>query len=124
MSTPGRARRTRGERSARHSLAQIVLGFETIVVFLGMLVVFGLKALPAASAFLAGGALLVVMILALALLPHGIGYVLGWLVQLTVIAGGLLIPMLFVVGILFTAMWTWCMILGIRLDRPPHPASH
>jgi hypothetical protein len=110
-------RRSKADRSARHSLAQIVLGFEIVVVFLGALVVFGLKALPAGFAFLAGAALIVVMILALILLPRRSAYVLGWVVQLAVVAGGLLITMLFVVGILFPALWTWCMVAGSRLDR-------
>ncbi|HEU0257741.1 MAG TPA: DUF4233 domain-containing protein [Microbacteriaceae bacterium] len=94
-----------------------MLGFEVVVVFLGMLVVFGLKALPPAQAFLVGGAVILVMLVALVLLPHRIAYVLGWLTQLAVVAGGFLIGMLFVVGIIFTAIWTWCMVTGIRLDR-------
>ena len=40
---PGRARRARG---AEESLAQIVLGFESVIVFLGGLAAYGLGALP------------------------------------------------------------------------------
>jgi hypothetical protein len=41
-----RARATRA-RGAAESLAQVVLGFESIIVFLGGLAVYGLNALPA-----------------------------------------------------------------------------
>jgi len=112
-----------GARSAQRSLAQIVLGFEVIVVFLGMLVIYGLKALPPATAFAAGGAVIVVMILTLALLRFRWAYAIGWLVQLAVIAGGFLVPAMFIVGIIFTAIWTWCMITGARLDRTPQQAA-
>ena len=42
-----RTPRVRRQRGARESLASIVLGFESIIVFLGGLVLYGLKALPA-----------------------------------------------------------------------------
>ncbi|MCX7522233.1 DUF4233 domain-containing protein [Microbacterium sp. STN6] len=111
-------------RSAQRSLAQIVLGFELVVVFLGALVVFGLKAAPAAWALGGGAALIVVMAATIGLLRYRWAYVIGWLVQLAVIAGGILVPMLYIVGVIFTAIWTWCMITGARLDRQtPHPPN-
>ena len=111
---PARVRRV---RTVRESLASIVLGFELIVVFLGALVLFGLKALPAPVA-LGGGALAVVlMIVALGLLRYPVGFWLGWVIQLVVVAAGFLVPAFFIVGAIFTAMWTYCMIVGARIDR-------
>ncbi len=105
------------ERSAQESLGSIVLGFEVVVVFLGALVVFGLHALPPLQA-LGGGALLVVlMVIAVPLLRFRIGYWLGWLVQLVVVASGLLVGVLFIVGAIFAAIWGYAMIAGARLDR-------
>lgn len=40
-------RRARRARTMRETLGSIVLGFELIIVFLGALVLFGLKSLPA-----------------------------------------------------------------------------
>ena len=109
--------RERRQRSLRESLGSIVLGFELIVVFLGALVVFGLKALPASLALGGGAGLVALMIIAIALLRYRIGIVLGWIVQLAVVAAGFLQPALFVVGIIFTAMWTYCMITAARISR-------
>ena len=109
--------RQRRQRSLRESLGAIVLGFEVIVVFLGALVLFGLKALPAPVALGGGAALVVLMIVAIALLRYPIGVILGWLVQLIVVAAGFLVPAFFIVGAIFTAMWTYCMITASRLER-------
>ena len=38
--------RVRRQRGAQESLAQVVLGFESIVVFLAWLVIYGLKSTP------------------------------------------------------------------------------
>ena len=109
-----RARRTRG---VQESLGSIVLGVEIIVVFLAALVVNGLGALPPAVALGGGGTLILVMIIAMGTLRWPIGVVLGWLVQATVVAGGLLVPDLYLVGALFVAIWAYCMIMGGRIDR-------
>jgi Protein of unknown function (DUF4233) len=106
-----------GVRSAQRSLGSIVLGFELVVVFLGALVIFGLKALPAAFA-LGGGAVLVALtIVTIPLLRYRWGFVLGWVLQAIVIAAGFLVPMMFIVGAIFAALWAYCMVTGARLDR-------
>jgi len=109
--------RARRERTARESLGAIVLGFEIVVVFLGALVVFGLKALPAGEALIGGGVLIVLMIVAVPLQRFQIGYWLGWFVQLVVVASGFLVGMLFIVGAIFAAIWAYAMIAGARLDH-------
>ncbi len=111
---PVRARRT---RSMRETLGSIVLGFELIIVFLGALVLFGLKSLPAAVALGGGAVLVILMIVTIALLRYPVGIVMGWVVQLIVIAAGLLVPAFYIVGAIFAAMWTYCMIVGGRLDH-------
>jgi len=117
VSAKAKQPRARRQRSLRESLGSIVLGFELIVVFLGALVLFGLKALPAWLA-LGGGALVVVlMIAAIGLLRYRAGVVLGWIVQLLVVAAGFLQPAFFIVGAIFTAMWTYSMIVASRIDR-------
>lgn len=120
---PARAPRPRRERTIRELLGSIVLGFELIVVFLGALVLFGLQSLPAAVA-LGGGAVLVVLVLiALGTLRSSVGIVLGWFVQLVVVAAGFLVPAFFIVGAIFTAMWAYCMIVGARIDRNKKAAN-
>nr|WP_281363874.1 DUF4233 domain-containing protein [Leifsonia soli] len=104
-------------------LGSIVLGFELLVVFLGALVLFGLGSLPAAVALGGGAALIVLMIVAIGLLRNTVGVVLGWIVQVVIVAAGLLVPAFFIVGAIFTAMWAYCMIAAARIDRNNRAAS-
>lgn len=113
MST-GRVRRP---RSVTASLASIVLATEFLVVVLAALVVFGLKALPAPLALGGGGALLVVIAIAAALSRSRIGIALGWLVQVVLLAAFAVQVAVGVVGVLFAALWVYCMIVGGRIDR-------
>ena len=101
----------------KRSLGSIVLGFETIVVFLAALVFYGLGALPPVIA-LGGGAVLVVVFLAtIALLRFPWGYVIGWILQVIMVASGFLNPVMFVVGALFGGMWVYSMVTGTRIDK-------
>jgi len=104
-------------RSAQRSLGSIVLGFEFVVVFLGALVIFGLKALPAAVALGGGAILVVLMLVTIPLLRFRWGFWLGWALQVVVIAAGFLVSMMFIVGAIFAGMWAYCMVVGARLDR-------
>ncbi len=107
----------RRPRTLTASLAAIVLATEFLVVVLAALVVFGLKALPAPVALGGGAALLVVMAIAAALARTRIGIALGWLVQVVLIAAFVVQPAVGVVGLFFGALWTYCMIVGGRIDR-------
>ncbi|MDR6970363.1 DUF4233 domain-containing protein [Leifsonia shinshuensis] len=115
--------RVRRQRSLRELLGSIVLGFELLVVFLGALVLFGLHSLPAWLALGGGAALIVLMIIAIGLLRNTAGVVLGWIVQLVVVAAGILVPAFFIVGAIFTAMWAYCMIAAARIDRNNRAAA-
>jgi membrane protein YdbS with pleckstrin-like domain len=111
------APRPRRARSVRESLASIVLGFETIIVFLAALLLFGLGSLPAWLA-LGGGALLcLVMVATIGLLRYTWSYGIGWMVQAVIVLTGFVNPAMFIVGALFTGMWAYCMITGSRLDN-------
>jgi hypothetical protein len=109
--------RARRARTVRESLGSIVLGFELVVVFLAALVVFGLGALPPLVALGGGGLLLALMVAAIGTLRSTLGVVLGWIVQAALVASGFLVPEIFLVGALFVAIWTYCMIVGGRIDR-------
>lgn len=112
-----RAGRVRPARTAIQDLGSIVLGFELVVVFLGVLVLFGLKALPAPVAFIGGGAVVVAMALTIPLLRHSWAVMIGWVLQAVVIAAGFLVPAFFIVGAIFAALWAYCMVTGARLER-------
>ena len=116
-----RTPRVRRQRGARESLASIVLGFESIIVFLGGLVLYGLKALPAGIepwwGIVIGAVLAVALIATSGLVRYDWGIALGWFWQVLIIAGGLLEPALVVVGVIFGAMYAYATIKGGALDR-------
>ncbi|KQM83406.1 DUF4233 domain-containing protein [Agromyces sp. Leaf222] len=111
-------------RSVRASLASIVLGFELLVVFLAALVIWGLTpddggafGLPRWAPLVAGGVVIVLMIATIGLLRHRWAYLLGWVVQALILLAGFLNPGMFFIGALFGGIWTYCMIVGERIDR-------
>lgn len=98
-----------------------MLGFESIVVFLGGLVVFGLDALPepiAAWWGVVGGAVVAVLMIATAgLLRHRWGFAIGWILQAIVLASAVLVPAMIGVFVIFGGMWAYATIKGAALDR-------
>jgi len=117
----------RAPRSIRQSLAAIVLAFETIVVFLAALVIWGLaqgdaalgveSALPSWAALVAGGVIILGLIATIGLLRYRWAYTLGWVLQVLIVVSGFINPAMFVVGALFGGMWWYCMVAGSRIDR-------
>jgi hypothetical protein len=120
-STPDPAPRQRRARGAAESLGAIVLGFESIVVFLGGLVIYGLKALPESVpawwGIVAGVVVALLMILTTLVLRHPWGIWIGWALQAVVALGAFLVPGLGIVAILFGGMYGYATIKGGALDR-------
>lgn len=116
-SRPARARRPRG---AREALGSVVLIFEAIVVFLGGLVIYGIADLPPGVerwwGIVAGALLALAMVVLAALVRHRWAMVAGWLAQVVIVLGGLLVPALAVVGVIFGALWGYATIKGASLD--------
>ena len=111
-------------RSVRRTLASIVLAFETIVVFLAALVIWGLSrgseglfGLPEWAPLVAGGVVILGLVLTMALLRFDWAYVLGWALQVLIFISGLINPAMYVVGAVFGGMWAYFMIVGGRIDR-------
>lgn len=117
---PAPAPRPRRTRGAAESLGSIVLAFESMIVFLGGLAVFGLKALPEPIpqwwGIVGGTVLAVVMVLTGRVLRYRWGIVLGWVLQGIVALGGLILPALFLVAVIFGGMWGYATIKGASLD--------
>ena len=113
---PARQRSAR-RRSVVESLGAIVLIFESVVMFLGALAIFGLKALPPEQA-LGGGAVLVLALFATAgLLRWTWGVILGSALQLVVMLTGVFVPAMWFVGGLFTLLWAYALYSGHNLDK-------
>lgn len=114
----GRQRRARG---AAESLATIVLGFESIIVFLGGLAIYGLHVLPDSIpdwwGIVAGVVLAVLMVLTTLVVRYPWGIWLGWVLQTVVALGGFLVPGLALVALIFGTMYAYATIKGGALDR-------
>jgi hypothetical protein len=111
----------RRQRGAAESLATIVLGFESLVVFLGGLAIYGLKALPESVpqwwGIVAGVVVAVLMVLTTRVLRYPWGIWLGWVLQGVVALGAILVPSLGLVALIFGAMYAYATIKGAALDR-------
>jgi hypothetical protein len=110
---PGRPRRI---RSVTESLLSIVLVLEAFLLFFVTLVVFGLKVLEPLPTFVGGGVFMLVLA-GLAGLQRFRGAVwAGAVVQLAIIATGILIPLMYAIGAGFTALWVWCFVRARQIE--------
>jgi hypothetical protein len=126
---PGRVRR---ERSLTETLLSITLGLEAAMMFFASLVVFGLDRLdPDWLALVYGAVFIIVLVIAAALQRYTWGVWFGAVLQLAIIATGLLEPMMFLVGAAFLALWVYCFVRGrqkaawlaAQTSGPPSPAT-
>jgi hypothetical protein len=95
----------------------ITLALEAFLIFFVTLVVYGLDTLEPATAFGGGAALIVLLAITARLVRHPVGVALGWVLQVVILALGLLVPLMFVIGALFVALWIYCFVRGRALDR-------
>jgi hypothetical protein len=99
-------------------LGTSVLICEAIVVLLAALVAGGTGAADSMStALLIGGVLAVALIVGAGLLRNPVvGITFGWILQLFVLAGGFWVPAMWVVGLVFVALWFLAVRNGTRVD--------
>ncbi|MBC7291076.1 MAG: DUF4233 domain-containing protein [Actinotalea sp.] len=107
----------RPPRSARRQFAATVLVLEAFVVFFATLVAFGLREGNPAAIFVLGGTLSLSMILVAGMLRWPAAYVAGSVLQVPMVAIGLVVPLMFVVAGAFVVLWVWGLRLGARIDR-------
>ena len=111
------APRVRRARSLTESLLSIVLTLEAILVFFIALTVFGLHALSPAEAFGGGAALAILLLAATRVMRYSWGVWIGWLLQLVILATGLVLAALYIAALFFIAMWVFCFVRGRQIDR-------
>lgn len=120
MSSVTSGRRPRRQRTLVQKLASIVLGFESVVVFLAGLTVFGLKALPAGVPLwfgIAGGAIMgVSCIIVAGAIVRPWAITAGWVLQALIALSAILVPAILLVVLIFGGMWAYATIMGARLD--------
>jgi Na+/phosphate symporter len=109
------------------SLLSITLVLESAVLLFAGLTAFGLKVLePALPAWVAlpGAAVFIVILLATtAVLRYRWGMVIGWVLQAALVALGILVPLMYVIGAGFALLWIYCFTRGRRIDASRTPPS-
>lgn len=98
-----------------------VLAGQGIVIFFGALVARAIadaQGQDTATAFLwVGSALAVLSFAAAGMMRRRFGVSLGWLVQLGTFAAGAIVPLMVVVGLIFTGLWVLCLKQGARIEQ-------
>lgn len=94
-------------------IAASVLFFEAIVVALAIPVAITLADADPVVAGVGGGLLALACLVTAGLLRRPWGYRLGWALQVLVIACGLVVPVMFVLGAVFALLWG----VGLQVGR-------
>lgn len=113
--------RQRPPRTLAQKLGSVVLGFESLVLALGGLVIFGLDATPEGIPSwwgIVGGAILSLLCVATAgMLSKPWAFTIGWILQGVVALAGVLVFAFVIVALVFGAMWAYAVIGGGKIDR-------
>ena len=93
-------------------LGSSVLTMEALVIGFALLIAKDLSANSEIPASLLGTLLVILCLLAAGTLKRRVGWWLGWVVQVGVIALGLVVPLMYVLGVLFAALWIAAIVVG------------
>jgi hypothetical protein len=94
-------------------LCSVVLAFEGLLVFFGALVASRVSHhVSSGTALAIGGGLALGCVLATGMLRSPAGIPVGWAVQGLVLATGLVVPAMFVMGLVFLALWVSALRIG------------
>jgi hypothetical protein len=104
-------------------IAAAVLVFEALVVLFATLVALDLSEVDDTTLWWVGGGLALACVVTAALLRRRAGYVLGSLLQVAVIAAGLVVPLMFLLGAVFAGLWFLALHLGRRVERMQRAAA-
>jgi hypothetical protein len=104
-------------KSTQRTLGSMLMAFESFVVFFATLVAFGLKVAEGPIVWAVGLTLSFLLILTPAILGKKFSYAWGWFLQLVVVALGIWVPLMYVIGGIFVCLWAWAMIAGGTIDK-------
>jgi uncharacterized membrane protein HdeD (DUF308 family) len=99
-------------------LCAIVLSFEGLVVFFGALVASRISDVSSGTALAVGGGLALACVLASGALRGRHGILLGWILQVLVIATGFVVTAMFFMGVAFACLWLAALRIGAMVRTP------
>ncbi|MGA4545027.1 DUF4233 domain-containing protein [Uniformispora flossi] len=89
---------------------------EAVVICLGALVAMQLTDISTGTLWAVAGPAAVLCVLLCARLSAPWAVPAGWALQIALIAAGLVVPMMFVVGVIFAGIWYACVRVGRTID--------
>ncbi len=101
----------------RARLAATCLALEAFLVFFATLAASAVSDLPDRTVWVGGGVLTLVCLLTAGVVRRPGGIAVGWVVQALVVATGLVLPAMVVLGLVFAGLYGWFVVLGGRIDR-------
>lgn len=125
MSQPA-PRPVRRKKPAKPQFTSTILLLEGVLVLFAALTAYGLAVLPAAVIWTVAGVMFLVFVLLSRMVTLPGGYIAGSIAQVLVLACGFVIPMMFLLGMVFIALWVAAYRLGSRIDaeRAAYDAAH
>jgi hypothetical protein len=100
-------------------LLAAVLVCEAIVIALAIPVAISVAHTDARAAGIAGGVLAVAAIMLAGLLRHRWALFAGGVLQVVVIATGFVVPTMFILGLVFGALWVTSIWMGRKIEGTP-----
>ena len=104
------------KRSVQRSLGSMVLAFESVVVFFGTLVAFGLKVADPVTVWTFGLIFSTVLILTPGVLGRKYSYIFASLLQVLLLVVSFYVPWMLLISVIFVGFWGWAMIAGVTID--------
>jgi hypothetical protein len=96
----------------KRRLTSSVLSMEVVVFWLAIIVAIIQEHVSVAAALAVGGALAVGCIVIAGMIRRPWAYLAGGVLQVLAIAGGFIVPVMFVIGAIFATLWVVCIRLG------------
>jgi len=104
-------------KSTQRTLGAMLMAFEAFIVFFATLVAFGLKVADGPTVWALGLSLAFLLIITPAVLGKKFSYLWGTLLQVAIVAIGIWLPLMYVVGGILVCLWAWAMIAGSTIDK-------
>ena len=98
-------------------LGSTVLILEALVVLLAVPIAINVANVNATYALVIGIALAGLLVLTVGVITKPIAVPIGWVLQVLVIASGIIVPTMFFIGGLFALLWFFAVRNGQRVDR-------
>lgn len=104
-------------RSAQRQLSATMLALQAVVLGLTTPVMISVAGVSVGTALAIGLGLAVACVVVAGMLRRPWAYYLGWLIQVASIVLGVVVPMMFILGAIFLALWAGAYFAGAKIDR-------